>query len=224
MKKIALVVGVYLMIALPVLASGLEATDFEEFQNNDNYKFQESDSEGDQLLETAVDSDSAKVRNAVAEKKQEMETARLKMKKSDQEIYRSQNNVNEAAAALREIANFSGSLGERISALASEFENSLEKTIPAEQKIKAGWRITKAILGGEKKSAMSLLQTVSENQSRARELINIKSTAELSDSMNQLVDEQIQKIESENERLNALAEKEIKNKGFFGWIINLFKK
>jgi len=158
----------------------------------------------------------------IENKRQELERERLKMKKDDQKIYKNQNVIREAVHALQAAGSFAGALGQQISDLAQEFNNAVDKTIAAERKIMARGRIWKSIVGGEKDAAIELLKNVADNNDRIADMQKIIAACECDQEVKTVLGDQLVKMQTENDRLNALGENEAKINGFIGWIKSLF--
>ncbi len=135
-----------------------------------------------------------------------------------QEVFKNQNRMRLAVHALLASEDLIGGIGKNVSQIAKEFNNSVEKTIRAEEKIKQRSGLIKFFLGGDKKAAEEIEQEVNKNQERIQQLHQLMEQCECSEEVKSMVQEQIQNLEEEQNRLKQLAEEEKQNKGIFGWL------
>ncbi|MCG2686916.1 hypothetical protein L6278_02130 [Candidatus Parcubacteria bacterium] len=140
-----------------------------------------------------------------------------------QKVYRNQNVVREAVHTLLAAEDLVGGVGQQVSEIAQEFNNSVQKTIGAEEKIQKRSGFVKFLIGGVKNVAQELKQEAQKNKERIQELKELKEQNWMQTEVKEILQEQIQNLEQEQNRLQNLAEKEINKKGIFGWLINLFK-
>ncbi|MBU4482072.1 hypothetical protein KKC16_01305, partial [Patescibacteria group bacterium] len=140
-----------------------------------------------------------------------------------QKVYRNQNVVREAVHTLLVAEDLVGGIGQRVSEIAQEFNNSVDKTIKAEEQIQKRSGFIKFLIGGVKNVAQELKTEAEQNQNKVEELKKLKEQNWMSAEVKEILQEQIQNLEQEQNRLQNLAEKEINKKGIFGWLINLFK-
>ncbi len=165
------------------------------------------------------------VRTQINDIKQEMEQKRQQMENEakgstdkKQQILQNQNQVRVAAQTLSQMANMIGGAGKQVSDIAQNFENSVQATIKSEEKIQTRSSITRFFAGGDAKAAEELETEVSQNQQRIQELKQLKDQCECDEEVKAMMQEQIQQMEQEQTRLQALAEAEKKSKGLLGWI------
>jgi len=153
----------------------------------------------------------------IREKQQEM--LQEAQKEKNQEVFKNQNRIRLAVHALLASEDLIGGIGKNVSQIAREFNNSVEKTIRAEEKIKQRSGLIKFFLGGNKKAAEEIEQEVNKNQERIQQLHQLMDQCECSEEVKSMVQEQIQNLEEEQNRLRQLAEEEKQNKGIFGWLL-----
>lgn len=138
---------------------------------------------------------------------------------SEQKILQNQNQVRLAVHALLEMENRSGGIGQQVSAIAREFNNSVQATINAEEKIQRRSAIARFFAGGDEASANELEQETVKNQARIQIMTQLKDQCtDCSSEAKLLLEEQIQIMQQEQTRLRGVAEKEKSSKGLFGWI------
>ena len=164
------------------------------------------------------------VKQQIQERKQEMNRELESMPEEKQKVYRNQNVVREAVhnlLGMRDLLNQKGGIGQNVSEIAREFNNSVQSTIIAEEKIDKRSVILRILVGGDEESAEEIEQEVTSNKERIQELKRLKEQIREDEELKQVLQEQIQQMEQEQNRLQELAQKEKKSKGLFGW---LFKR
>ncbi len=160
------------------------------------------------------------LRNQTQEKKQLLEVKLVNLSNRDKlKIFRNQNQVREAVMALlvlRDAGNFSGGIGRNISEIARGFDNSVNKTIEAEEAIQNRGGLTRFLFGGDEKAADTLQAELNQNRVRLEQLKRIRE--EYDPEFQAFIDEQIQLIEQEQARLQELSRRELEDKGLLGWL------
>jgi len=159
----------------------------------------------------------------VQQKQQEMTQELQGLNKVQQKVYQNQNRVREAVHALLSIEDLATGIGPQISQIAREFNNSVQATLIAEEKIQKRSAFARFFIGGEKNAAEEMEREVNQNQQRVQELKQLREECDCGEEVKTMMQEQIQKMEQEQERLQQLADKERKAQGIFGWVRNLFK-
>jgi len=162
------------------------------------------------------------LRKMVQQKKQEMEEALGEMSAVEQKVYRNQNTVREAVHALLSMEDLATGIGPQVSQIAREFNNSVQATIMAEEKIQKRSAFVRFFMGGEKDAAGEIERKINQNQQRIEELNRLRKECACGEEVKTMIQEQIQNMEQEQERLQQLAKKENNRNGLFGWIRNLF--
>ncbi len=166
----------------------------------------------------------AELKEQVLQKEQELEEELADKEAKEQKTYRNQNQVREAVHVLLAAEDLTNGLGQQISQIAREFNNSVEKTIEAENKIKErGW-LKRLWAGGDKVAADEIEQEVKMNQGKVQQLLSLQENCQCSDEVKSLIDEQIQKIAAEQTRLEELSKDEKRAQGVWGWFKGLFGK
>jgi len=164
------------------------------------------------------------LKQQIQERKQEMNNELESMSEEKQKVYKNQNMVREAVHNLldmRDLLDQKGGIGQNVSEIAREFNNSVQSTILAEEKIQTRSRFMRILVGGDDKSADELQREVTRNNERIEQLKQLKEQIQDDGELRQLFQEQIQQMEQEQNRLQELVQNEKKSKGLFGW---LFKK
>ncbi|MFH1823326.1 MAG: hypothetical protein ABH817_01250 [archaeon] len=155
----------------------------------------------------------------IQNRNQEMEQERLNFNNQNKEkVFQNQNKVREAVHAFLSMEDLVGVIGPRVSVIAREFNNSVNKTAKAEERIYKKSGFAKFFTGGEEVAVEELEEELDENQNRIQELQQLMGNCECSEELRNLFQEQIQNMEQEQTRLRELAQKEKRNKGMFGWL------
>ena len=135
-----------------------------------------------------------------------------------QEMHQNQNRVRVAVHAMLAAENLTGGIGRNVSQIAREFNNSVQSTTRAEEKIRTRSSIVKFFMGGDEEAAEDIEQEVNKNQNRLQELNQLMENCNCDPEVKATLQEQIQNVEQEQERLRQLAQEEKGNKGIFGWL------
>lgn len=204
---------------------GVQIQDQERIQQND------ADQTMTQVKEQVRENTGAVVKAGNAEQLKEMvqtETQKLEQEAGSikdattQKVYRNQNTVREAVQSLLAAEDIVGGIGQQVSQIAKDFNNSVSKTIKAEEQIQNRSALTKLFLGGDKTAAAELEQEVNQNRERIQSLNQLMEQCDCDSETKAVLQEQIQNMEQEQNRLKTLAEEQQSN-GLFGWLTQLFK-
>jgi len=158
------------------------------------------------------------IKNRIQEKIRQINHSLEMANKFQQKAAQNQNQVRVAVHTLLALENYTGGIGKNISSIARGFNNSLQATIRAEERIRARSRITKFFIGGNEEAANELEEKIDQNKNRIQELKEIKNNCNCSEEVVNLIQEQIQNMEQEQNRLQELTQQEKQRKGIFGWI------
>ena len=154
----------------------------------------------------------------VQARQQEMKQEMQEMGQGQQNMYMNQNQVRLAVHALLAMEGLVGGIGKNVSEIARGFNNSIQSTIKAEEKIQTRGRIARFFMGGDHEAAEEMEQEVNRNRERIQELKQLKEQCECDEEVMNMFQEQIQNMEQEQNRLQGLAQAEKKSKGIFGWL------
>jgi len=154
----------------------------------------------------------------IQQKQQAMNQELEGKSEKEQKVYQNQNQVRMAVHALLAMENLVGGIGKNVSQIARQFNNSVQATIIAEEKIQTRSRFRRFFAGGDEKSAEEIEQEVNQNRLRIQELKQLHKQCDCDNEVKAMMQEQIQSMEQEQNRLQELAQKEKKSKGLFGWL------
>jgi len=163
------------------------------------------------------------LKQMIQEKQQEMNQEMQQFKKQQKEVYQNQNQVRLAVHSLLAMEDLVGGIGPKLSQIAREFDNSVQATIEREEKIQTRNSIIKFFMGGDKESAEFIEQEVEQNLERIQELKLLKDSCACEVEIEALLQEQIDSVELEQNRLKKLAQAEKQIKGIFERLLSWFR-
>ena len=140
------------------------------------------------------------------------------MSKNKQGIYQNQNQARLAVHALLAMENLTGGIGPQISAIANQFNNSVQATIRLEERIQNRSGFARFFTGGDNEAGQQLEQETNQNQLRLQQIEQLKEQCPCDEETRILMQEQIKLMQNETTRLQLLAQNEQKSKGLFGWL------
>jgi len=153
----------------------------------------------------------------IQQKQQEMNQELTNFQAKTIEVYQNQNKVRLAVHSLLSMEDLTGNIGAQISEIARNFNNSVQATINAEEKIQNRNAFVRFFMGGNSKSAEDIAQEVAQNRLRIQELTQLKEQCSCSEEVKAVIQEQIQNMKQEQTRLQELAQQEKQKKGLFKW-------
>jgi hypothetical protein len=133
-------------------------------------------------------------------------------------------NVNEVRLAVHTLLameNITGGIGPYVSAIARDFNNSVEPIERLEERIQTRDTMSRLLFGGDAGAAAEIANLTVQNRVRIQEMQHLMANATLDTETIAIIKEQLSVMEREQTRLQELALKEQQDNGIFGWI---FKK
>ncbi|MDT8358639.1 MAG: hypothetical protein RQ758_09085, partial [Methanomicrobiaceae archaeon] len=142
---------------------------------------------------------------------------------AEQKVQRNQNAVKLAVHSLlaaQKLGAFENSpgVGEQVSEFTRYFNNSVQASIRAEEKIEQRSSFLRFLAGGDKEAAGELQQMVIENRARIREMKRLIEDCGCDSETKQVLQEQLAQMEQEQTRLEEQAADELGSKGLLGWM------
>lgn len=131
---------------------------------------------------------------------------------------RNQNNVTIAVHTFLLLKEQFSGLGETISEIAHEFNNSVNKTKSAENRILTRNGIVRFFIGGDDDAANEIENETVQRQVRILVLERAIQQCDCDTQVKVILQDQIQNMEQEQNRLQVLVKSERADKGIFGWI------
>jgi hypothetical protein len=159
------------------------------------------------------------VRQLIRERRQliEQEVANI-TDRTRQRVHQNQNEVRIAVHALLEMDNLTGGIGPQVREIARNFNNSIQATLRAEERIENRGRIRRFFAGGDFEAADEIEQEVDQSRQRIQELKQLREDCPCDVEVKAMLREQIESMEQEQDRLQGLTQAEKQSKGLFGWI------
>jgi len=208
MKRIIIPLLVLILIIPLVLGQG---------QQGGQQSGQGTGDETGQQVQTRA-RNTTELRQMIQERQQEMNQSMQTLREQVRSVYQNQNRVRLAVHALLAMENLTGGIGRNVSQIAREFNNSVQATIRAEERIQTRNMLMRFFSGGDEQAAEEMEQEVNRNRERIQELRRLMQECECDEEVKAMLQEQIQNMEMEQNRIQDLAQNEKKSKGIFGWL------
>jgi hypothetical protein len=132
--------------------------------------------------------------------------------------YQNQNRVRVAVQALLAAENLTGGIGRQVSDMARQFNNSVQATIQAEEKIQARDWFSRFFFGGDENAAAEIEAELERNRDRLQNMTRLLDGCSCDQQVKAMLQEQVQNLQQEQTRLQELAQQEKQSKGLFGWL------
>lgn len=171
-----------------------------------------------QIQERIQARDYSELQEMIQERRQEMAQEMKDWAEEKRRIYQNQNRVREAVHAFLAMENLAGGIGPQVREIAANFNNSVQATVRAEERIEKRSGLARLFAGGDAEAADELEKEASRNQLLIKELKQLREECDCSEEVRALFQEQIQNMEQEQARLQQLAQEEKKRKGLLGWL------
>jgi len=166
----------------------------------------------------------SELKEIISERREEMKAELASLKSEKQEVLKNQNTVRLAVHALLAMENLTGGIGKNVSAIARNFNNSVQATIRAEDRIQNRSRIARFFNGGDQEAADEIEQEVNQNRNRIEQLQMLMERCNCTDEVKAMLQEQMQNMTQEQNRLGEVAQKEKTNKGLFGALFGWMRR
>lgn len=170
----------------------------------------------DESLKTATSGSSLKL--MIQQREREFEKEASTSDEKVRNMVQNENRVRVAVQALLLSRDFLGGIGPQVSQIARQIADSQASTTLAETDINNRGFLQRLFFGGDLSNATVIQRELERNQERVAELKQFLSAATSTPlEVRNMLEEQIRNIESEQERLGQLAEKESSRWGLFSW-------
>jgi opacity protein-like surface antigen len=154
----------------------------------------------------------------IVQKQQQLDGELANMTATEQTVYRNQNAVRLAVHTFLAMGEVDGGIGQNVSAIARDYNNSIQASIRAEERIESRSGFVRFFAGGDEGAAAELERLRLENQERIQELNRLIGDCDCDEETKALLQEQLRNMEEEQIRLRQLAARENADKGLLGWI------
>jgi hypothetical protein len=128
------------------------------------------------------------------------------------------NDVRSAVHTLLAMDNVTGGIGPQVSALARDFNNSAGSTQQLETRITNRDAFSKFFFGGDHDAAGELVTMTAQNRARIRQIQELMNGTAMDADTRGMMDQQLQVLLGEQDRLDQLASLTVQDRGLFGWI------
>lgn len=135
----------------------------------------------------------------------------------DRDTVKNTNPVRLAVHTFLDSRDFLGGIGEQVSEIAKEMNDSVATTTDIEIKIHSRGFFARLFFGGDRDAAQRISREVVSNQKRIESLITLLSQANISVDMRTALNTQITVLQDSQLRLKDLAEREQNGWGIFSW-------
>jgi hypothetical protein len=127
--------------------------------------------------------------------------------------------VNVALYALSTTGNLTGSAGPELTRLAAEINNSYGNALLAEQQMNTRSSFMRMLIGGDQEAAGLLIQYADQNQQRIQQIEQLLTNCSDCDpQVRVILEEQVQVLSMEQNKLATLGQQEQSDRGLFGWL------
>jgi hypothetical protein len=144
---------------------------------------------------------------------QELESVRPAVRN----VYRNQNTVRVAVYTILGLENRTG-ISQNISAIARTFNNSVQVTLRAEERLETRSSFVRFLAGGDDEAAAEILRQTAENRIRIQEMNRLIGECDCDSETRAFLQEQLQVMTQEQTRLESRAQAEQADRGLFGWL------
>lgn len=228
MKKIIIFLLVFVLTNSVAFAQGQQGQGTGQDQQIQTEQQTENQEEEENLMLQETEQTrlrtTEELQQMIQERNQEMVQEMQTLKPAQQKVYQNQNAVRLAVHSLLEMKDSIGGIGPQVSQIAQEFNNSLQATIRAEERIQIRNRVVRFFAGGDKNTATAIEQEVNRNRERIELLNQLMEQCECEEGIMAILQEQIRNIEQEQNRLQQLAQNEKQYRGIFGWLFGWLQK
>jgi hypothetical protein len=127
--------------------------------------------------------------------------------------------VDVALYSLSNAGNVSGGAGQQLTRLAGEINNTLADAYQAEQQIEIRSSFTRMIFGGDQEAAGLLIQYADQNKQQIQLMEQlVTNCSDCDPQVKTKLEEQVQVLQQEQNRLTTLGQQEQADRGLFGWL------
>lgn len=158
------------------------------------------------------------LRALIAERRASLEDEAASTTPRDREVVRKANEVRLAVHTLLAARDTLGGIGDRVSVIARQMNDSVATTTNAEAAISRRGFLARLFVGGDRDAAEVLGEEVERNKERAEEIRTLLASSEVDAEVRVELEAQLAAMRAEHERLAALAEEERAARGIFGWL------
>jgi hypothetical protein len=178
----------------------------------------EQNADGDLVVVPEKAGSAGEVQTSLQQRQQELTQEMAGESKGEKKTLQNQNQVRLAVHALLAMEDLVGGVGKQVSQIAKEFDNSVQATINAENRVNERSSFSRMFFGGDHEAAEEIEEQVESNKARIALLKQLKSQCDCGSDVKAMYQEQVTLMEQEQARLGELAKDEKDSKGMFGWL------
>jgi hypothetical protein len=154
----------------------------------------------------------------IEQKQREQDRELANMTAPEQAVQRNRNAVRLAVHTFLSLGEVDGGIGQNLSAIARNYNNSVQASVRAEERIESRSGFVRFFAGGDEEAAAELERLRLQNQERIREMNSLIGECECDQETKALLREQLMNMEGEQVRLQQIVVRENADMGLFGWI------
>lgn len=133
-------------------------------------------------------------------------------------IYQDQDRTRLATQLLIHAQQTINGINPQIPTLANQIQNTLKTSLSAEEQIRTRAMLITFLFGGDKTAATQLQQITTQNQARTRQMQQLLQTCTCSQEVKTMLQNQIQIMQKEQERLQQVAQNELNTNGILSFL------
>ena len=157
------------------------------------------------------------LKQSMEQRKQELEDELASTTSQTQDILEGANQVRLAVHALLASKDMLGGIGQQVSQIAQQMNDSEATTTNAETKIQSRSFFSNLLFGGDRGAADTISKEVTKGQENITKLTELLNQTNVSTEVQTTLEAQINALRVEQERLQDLAKKEKSRWGIFSW-------
>jgi hypothetical protein len=134
-----------------------------------------------------------------------------------------QNKVQMAVLSLVGVKDVLGGIGEQVSEIAVGFNNSIQASVQAEEKIKNRNGLIKFFAGNDQEALKLMERETNRNQERIQQLLQLREECDCGEEVKSFLQEQVESLKQEQNKIEETIQEEKKVKGLFGRLFGWFR-
>ena len=158
------------------------------------------------------------LKDSIAAKKQQLQDELEGLRAELKQLRENQNRVRTAVHALLSMENLTGGIGKNVSAIARDFNNSIQSRGLLEERIQNRNFIVRMLFGGDEVAAAGLAKELNISDEKLANLQLLHDQCNCTADVKAELKSQIDDVEAEQARLKELVRVEKADKGWFGWL------
>lgn len=157
------------------------------------------------------------LKQSIEKRQHELEQEVASTTPEEQDIVKNANPVRLAVHSLLASKDLLGGIGQEVSQIAHEMNDSVATTTDAEIKIQSRGFLSRLFFGGDKQSADAINQAIARDQQNIQKLTDLLNQANITAEVKATLETQITAVKDAQARLQTLAQDEQKLWGLFSW-------